>query len=158
VREDTLHPPTDTRWYFAYGSNLFVPQMVERTGPIGRAVVCRLTGYRVAFNKRGSNDQIFANILPATGGEVWGVAYALAKAALKDLDRRECGYRRKRVVVSPVGDASFAAVTYVAKLDSLCGEGRPTDVYLGKILRGARSHSLPEPYIKGIETLALRRR
>ena len=132
--------------------------MVERTGPIDRAVVCRLLGHRVAFNKRGSNDQIFANLMHAAGGEVWGVAYARAETALRDLDRSEGGYRRQRVIVSPVGDASFEAVTYVAKPESLCDEGRPSDVYLDKILRGARSHGLPDTYIKTIETLALRRR
>jgi hypothetical protein len=96
--------------------------------------------------------------MPAAGSEVWGVAYALAETALRDLDRREGGYRRQRVIVSPVGDASFAAVTYVAKPESLCDEGRPADVYLDRILRGARSHSLPDTYIKVIETLAFRRR
>jgi hypothetical protein len=43
------------KWYFAYGSNLFIDQKEQRTGRIRQAVCCRLAEYRFAFNKRRGN-------------------------------------------------------------------------------------------------------
>lgn len=66
-------------WYFAYGSNLWIEQMEDRTGPIAKGAdqprQARLSGYRLAFNVGGQRGQVYANIVPNPGDEVIGVVY-----------------------------------------------------------------------------------
>ena len=76
-------------WYFAYGSNLDIDQKELRTGMSRHAEVCRLPGYRFVFNKRGSNGQRFANIVPDRSADVWGVAYLCNRADMEEMDKFE---------------------------------------------------------------------
>ena len=41
-------------FYFAYGSNLDIERMTQRTGAVASAEVAKLTDYRLAFDKRSS--------------------------------------------------------------------------------------------------------
>jgi gamma-glutamylcyclotransferase (GGCT)/AIG2-like uncharacterized protein YtfP len=141
------------KWYFAYGSNLLVDQKERRTGRIRQAIRCRLTGYRFAFNKRGANGQIYANIIPDEGHEVWGVIYLCNPAAIKKMDEWERGYERQIVQVTTETGEQVSAETYVADSKHLCDEGRPTEEYLSLILEGARHHGLPEDHVLAIEKL-----
>src|SRR5215203_2020492 len=75
--------------YFAYGSNLDIDQKELRTGTIRHAEACRLPGYRFLFNKRGSNGQCFANIVPDRSADVWGVAHLCSPVAMREMDRFE---------------------------------------------------------------------
>ncbi len=147
-------------WYFAYGSNLDIDQKELRTGTIRHAEVCRLPGYRFLFNKRGSNGQRFANIVPDPGAHVWGVAYLCSLAAVEEMDRFEgvgAGhYIRMPVRLLTRTDAPRDAVTYIAGAKYLCKEATPTEAYLQKILKGALHHGLPEEYIRFIEAAAQR--
>jgi gamma-glutamylcyclotransferase (GGCT)/AIG2-like uncharacterized protein YtfP len=152
-----MKKPGDT-WYFAYGSNLDIAQKKGRTGKIRRAEPCRLPGYRLAFNKRGSQGERFANIVPDASHEVWGVAYLCSPAALCTMDEYEgvTGGHYSRIpvrVFTKSGDA-LDAVTYVAGEDYVCGEGLPTSSYLQRIVHGARHHSLPEEYIRSLVAAA----
>jgi gamma-glutamylcyclotransferase (GGCT)/AIG2-like uncharacterized protein YtfP len=146
------------QWYFAYGSNLAVDQKEKRTGSIREALPCRLTGYRLAFNKRGSGGQIYANIVPAAAAEVWGVAYLCNPQAIREMDEYEgvAGghYEHLPVTVVLKSGEEVDAITYVAGDDFVCEAGNPSHDYLSKILRGARHHALPEAYIAQIEAVA----
>lgn len=148
---------TGDQWYFAYGSNLFVDQKEERTGRIRRAVRCRLAGFRFAFNKRGNCGQVYANIVPDEPAEVWGVVYLCNPQAIRDMDRYEGvssgHYERIPVTVEGETGEKIEAITYVAGDDFICEPGKPSDVYLGKIVTGARHHSLPSKYFEMIEAL-----
>jgi gamma-glutamylcyclotransferase len=145
------------QWYFAYGSNLFVEQKVERTGRIRQAIRCRLKGYRFAFNKRGTG-QIYANIVPDVTAEVWGVVYLCNPDAFREMDKREgvAGghYKRLPVTVEHDSGEKVDAVAYVAGEMFVCDPGKPKDEYLNKIISGARHHALPEEYVMMIEALA----
>jgi cation transport regulator ChaC len=149
---------TDDTWYFAYGSNLNVDQKERRTGTIRHAKPCRLPGYRLAFNKRGSSGERFANIVPYADREVWGVAYLCSPAALQQMDCSEGvpggHYVRVAIRVLTRANEALDAVTYIAGAEYHCEEGRPSDSYLQRILSGARQHALPEEYIQSIENLA----
>ena len=142
-------------WYFAYGSNLCIRRMESRTGPIREIRVCVLKGYRLAFNKQGDSGDIYANIIAEDDGEVWGVIYLCDQAAMAKLDLREgvAGghYRRENVTVVAKAAETVPAIAYIAQPAYVCAEGRPSDDYLGKILKGAREHGLPEGYITSIE-------
>jgi Gamma-glutamyl cyclotransferase, AIG2-like len=89
-------------WYFAYGSNLWVDQMIRRIGPIRQGDdwprFVQLPGYRLAFNMQGDCGRVFANIVQP-GEAVLGVVYRCGPAALDILDRYESGYERQRVTV-----------------------------------------------------------
>lgn len=149
-------------WCFAYGSNLLLDQKTSRTGTIRAARRARLSGYRLAFNKRmRSGGGVYANIVPTEAGEapaeVWGVAYLCDEAAIAGLDDYEGvstgHYRHEHVaVVTDQGDV-LQSLTYVAGEQYIGEEGRPQAGYLAKILKGARQHGLPEDYIAVIEAL-----
>ena len=141
-------------WYFAYGSNLWREQKKRRTGAIREARVARLTGYRLAFNKRGSEPgQVYANIVPEPEAEVYGVIYRCSPEALHRMDRWEVGYRRHPVEAVTRSGETVEAVAYVAEPEWVCDEQAPNPDYLERILRGAREHGLPEEYVRWIEAL-----
>ena len=142
-------------WYFAYGSNLWVDQMVRRTGPIrqgcDRPRIVQLPGYRLAFNMQGDCGQVFANIVQPGEG-VLGVIYRCGLEALAILDEYESGYERRRVTVVDDRNEELEAVAYVAMPGNVAAARTPDTEYLQRVVRGARQHGLPEAYIRMIET------
>jgi len=143
-------------WYFAYGSNLCVEQMIRRTGPIGeeeRPCIARLPSYRLVFNMRGDDGQLYANI-SQPGGGVIGVLYRCGPAALSRLDVYEEGYDRRRVLVTLESGTAREAMAYIARPESTTNEGVPSAEYLEIILRGAKRQGLPQDYIASIESQA----
>jgi len=143
-------------WYFAYGSNLWIDQMVERVGAGCLETppeVARLPDYRLVFNMRGDDGAVFANI--ATPGDgVYGVIYRCSSAVLARLDEFESGYDRVWMqVIDRVGLAR-SAVAYVAHARPTGETGLPSEPYVRRILTGARQQGLPEEYIRRIESLA----
>jgi cation transport regulator ChaC len=146
------------RWYFAYGSNLSINQKEIRTGTIRKAVRCRLPGFRLAFNKRGSRGEVFANIVPEAGNETWGVIYLCDPRAIEELDVHEGvgkgHYEHTAVTVFDDSGKAYEALTYVACKESVCNPGQPSEAYLSTIVTGARQHALPEAYVAKIKELA----
>jgi len=144
-------------WYFAYGSNLWVDQMVRRTGPIrqgaDRPRLVQLPGYRLAFNMQGDCGHVFANIVQPGEG-VLGVVYRCGPESLDILDEYESGYERRRVTVVDDRGEKLEALAYVAIPGNVVGDRTPEAEYLQRVVRGARQHGLPETYIRMIETVA----
>jgi cation transport regulator ChaC len=146
-------------WYFAYGSNLLSEQMIARTGPIRngdeRPRIARLPNYRLVFNMRGEDGQIYANIVtPGDGG--LGVIYRCGPEALDKLDGFEQGYERQDVTVIDDRGVELRAVVYIARPERVTAEGRPSAAYLQKIVTGACQHGLPEEYLRTLEATAMR--
>ncbi|GIW32793.1 gamma-glutamylcyclotransferase family protein [Meiothermus sp.] len=146
------------QWYFAYGSNLSRRQMEQRTGPIREARQARLDGYRLAFNKRGSDGTGKANIVPDGGATVWGIVYLCRPDALREMDEHEgvAGghYARYGIRIRLDDGDELDAVTYVAGKAFIDDSLTPSARYLATILDGARQHLLPDDYIRSIEALA----
>jgi gamma-glutamylcyclotransferase len=145
------------QWYFAYGSNLCIEQMIERTGPFPPAEaprLARLPDYRLAFNVRGEDGQAFANLM-SPGDGVLGVVYSCAPEALIKMDVFEKGYQRGSVRVVLENGDNLEAVTYFAEPVHVATGLRPRAEYLQRILRGARQHGLPEAYIREMEEIGL---
>ena len=142
-------------WYFAYGSNLWIDQMAQRTGAIRQGEdgprMARLAGFRLAFNKKSKRCKFAANIM-CPGDEVVGVVYRCDEDAMRKLDAFEPGYKRETIRVVLDGGETVDAVTYVAKAPG--DEGKPTEEYLEKIVTGATQHRLPDEYVEKIEKLA----
>jgi cation transport regulator ChaC len=130
---------------------------VDRTGAIRTGDeaprIARLHGWRLAFNKRGASGEVYANIAPASSGEVViGVVYRWDEESRKKMARREGGYAQAIVeVLTDAGDR-LKAVTFIAQ--NTCEEGQPSSDYLDTIVRGARQHGLPEEYIEQVMRLA----
>lgn len=147
---------TSDIWYFAYGSNLNPPRMEERTGKIRRAERCRLCGYKLSFNKLGTDGSGKANIIPDEESEVWGVAYICGTEAMDNLDLAEGfpkHYERHKVWVVLDSGEKLESITYIACKKRLKNGLKPSPDYVNHILEGARHHQLPSNYILRIESL-----
>jgi gamma-glutamylcyclotransferase (GGCT)/AIG2-like uncharacterized protein YtfP len=146
--------------YFAYGSNLSKERMRQRIGRFPESQRAELRGYRLAFNK-GTADSptAYANIVPDPAGIVWGAAYECSEAELKALDGFEGvsggDYERATLIVALADGRNAKATAYVAGKAFVVPERAPDEGYLRFILDGARSHRLPEEYVRSIERLAL---
>lgn len=147
----------DDTWYFAYGSNMSIERMKDRTGAIRQHITSRLKGFRLVFNKRADDGGVFANFEPNESSEVWGVAYLCDPKAMKTLDRKEgvTGGHYKRIKIQVEGSAGelIRCVTYVAGDKFVCEAAAPAKDYLQHLLDGARDHNLPSLYIDFIKEL-----
>jgi gamma-glutamylcyclotransferase (GGCT)/AIG2-like uncharacterized protein YtfP len=148
-------------WYFAYGSNLDTDRKQGRTGAIRETHIAKLSGYRLAFNKRSDRYRACANLLANPTEEVHGVIYRCTPEALDEMDEHEGvasgHYRRETVQVQTIDGQTLHAITYVANSQYIIPERLPSDEYLDHILRGARAHRLSTSVIQAIEIRAGRR-
>lgn len=143
-------------WYFAYGSNMWIDQMVERTGPLMQGEdgprKAFLPNYRLAFNVPGDNGQVFANVV-CPGDGVIGVLYRCSPEALRRLDEFEFGYERRRVQVTLENGEAREAFIYIADGANILEGRTPSAEYVRRILAGARQHRLPESLVRELEAL-----
>lgn len=145
-------------WYFAYGSNLSIEQMIARIGSTGSAEhqprIAHLANHRLVFQQLEPGGPAFANIL-SPGDGVLGVVYRCRPADLARLDDYEGCYQRQPIQVTDRQGEVLAAVAYVAGPAPPVAFGRPSAEYLARIVSGARQHGLPEQYIGQIVATAL---
>ena len=129
--------------YFAYGSNMSTPRLVQRVGEVRVLGPARLEGYEHRFSKRGNDGTAKGNVERVEGAVVWGVLYELERDQLARLRGFESGYRQVDFSISfdaaPVHAVSFEALAIVRGLE-------PTRAYLSHYLEGMREHQLPPDY------------
>ena len=140
-------------WYFAYGSNMCVEQLIRRIGRIGipdsSPRIAQLAGHRLAFQHGVSGGAAYANIL-APGDGVIGVAYRFSASDLEKLDRFEEDYDHGTIEVTDRNGEVLRAVAYFMTPGPNLKYGLPSSKYLRTIVTGARQHGLPEVYIENI--------
>ena len=143
-----------TEFYFAYGSNLWIDQMIRRTGPIdqsdGWPRRVTLAGYQFGFTMRSDEGEFFANIEPAED-LVRGVLYRCLPGFLNAMDRYETGYIRHPVLVLDELGQPWQAITYIASAHHRSSGGRPAAEYLQRVLRGVSEFQFPENYLREIQ-------
>ncbi len=131
---------------FAYGSNMYRPQMEERCPGAVVAGVGRVPGYRFRINSCG-----VATIVPEEGALIFGVLWELNEENEKRLDGfegvRNGIYRKETLTVNLLEGGDVRAVAYIAKITE---PGPPRAGYLEKILMGAEDFGLPEEYLKEV--------
>ena len=140
--------------YFAFGSNLSSPRLLERLPGARVHGVATLAGHRLCWHKKGRDRSGKCDILQ-TGGEediVYGVIYLMTQDESLELDRYETadfGYGRKQVEVDLPDGGSLEAFTYYAR--NIDRQLRPYDWYKEHVLRGALEHGFPRHYVATIE-------
>jgi gamma-glutamylcyclotransferase (GGCT)/AIG2-like uncharacterized protein YtfP len=145
--------------YFAYGSNLNLPQMQRRCAGyviVGRAT---LNDHTLVFPRRYSSwNGGVAGIQPSPGEKVEGAVYDLTETHMASLDRYEGvadhHYERRNVTVQFPDGRREQVITYFA-LPQPGEPFKPSKKYMTTIIDGAEAHGLPADYIaklRAIET------
>jgi len=142
-------------WYFAYGANLSRAIFESRRGMKPAAVRrARLEDFRLAFSEPGIPifEPSFANVEPASGRSVHGVAYALDQAEMEALIADESSnYQRIEVFVHEEDDNVLPCVTFQSR--RTVPDRAPSFRYRQLLIDGAREHGLPESYIDFLQEL-----
>lgn len=131
------------RYYFAYGSNLWVAQMDSRcpgNRKIGPGV---LHGYRWMINTHG-----YATIVADPSEVVHGVVYTLNDKDEGNLDEYEevaSGLYEKHICLVQVGEQELLCLAYI---NPVISEGLPGAAYIARINHGLRDAGLPEVYVQ----------
>jgi len=132
--------------YFAYGSNMDVPQMAVRCPDAVVVGTAYLPGHRFLINTHG-----VATVVPAQGEAVHGVLWEISKADEASLDRYEgvaSGFYRKAITrVWCNGGNAADALIYIARDNK---PGRARQGYLEGVLTAAGKHRLPTTYIAAL--------
>lgn len=143
--------------YFAFGSNLSSPRLLQRLPRAEVHRVATLAGHRLCWHKNG-RDRSGKCDIRFTGDAadiVYGVIYLMTHAESLELDRYETadfGYGRKQVEVELLDGGNLEAFTYFAR--DIAEHQRPYDWYKEHVLRGAIEHGFPSHYIATIEATA----
>lgn len=145
--------------YFAYGSNLYWPQMKRRCPGAVFVDLAVLPEHRLAFTRYSGGFQGgVADVVPDPASQVWGVVYRLYRRDLESLDSYE-GYRgakgknaylRVKTVVWQQGDPARPLEVYIYRAVPQADFIKPSREYLKLIEEGARSWGLPAEYIDQI--------
>jgi gamma-glutamylcyclotransferase (GGCT)/AIG2-like uncharacterized protein YtfP len=141
---DDFKTEPNTRYYFAYGSNMDTAQMSDRCS--GAEFICRakLSGYRFIINGPG-----VATIVPDRFCTVHGILWALTRAdenALDDYEGVDEGlYVKVRTTVETSEGSPVSALVYVAQEKT---KGLPRVGYMERIVSAAESHGLPAAYVE----------
>ena len=144
--------PNDS-WYFSYGSNLSMQQMLLRTGSVPSSKPAILANYRLAFRQVLRSHDVYATIVPSPDAIVHGAVYLCSPHAMERLDEAEgvsenC-YRRETIEVMTNTGERLSCVVYIGESFET-KESTPSSDYLNRILTGAKEHQLPTDYIKSI--------
>jgi len=134
--------------YFAFGSNMLTARLCARTASARPVGLARLTGWRLAFHKRGADRSGKCDIVPASADdEVIGVVFDMDAGELPALDRCEgAGYRRTLIDV-PMDGGPLRCAAYRATDHAIDPMLRPFDWYYRLVLAGLIEHGAGADYI-----------
>jgi gamma-glutamylcyclotransferase (GGCT)/AIG2-like uncharacterized protein YtfP len=146
--------------YFAYGSNLCMDWLRNRTPSAEKSDTGILRGHRLKFHKVSINDHSGKCNALETGNQddyVWGVLYEIPEDEVPLLDAAEdlgISYRKQEVKIrSSHGGKIIYATTYIAMKATIDENAVPFEWYKRLVVRGAESHNLPEEYIQGLRQI-----
>jgi gamma-glutamylcyclotransferase (GGCT)/AIG2-like uncharacterized protein YtfP len=129
--------------YFAYGTNMDAAGMRQRCPGATLIGTERLAGYRFVIARAG-----YAGLVPDPASDVLGVLWSLTPDDVLGLDAyegiAEGLYRKATMTV-----AGGPALVYVPADYS---RGTPKPGYLATVIAAARSHGLPDDYVRELES------
>jgi len=138
--------------YFAYGSNLDLPQMKRRCPSSKLISKGSLSGYRLTFNRFSSGwGGGVADVIREPGSKVWGLVFEISDSDLERLDRYEGCYKEqtslyerwKAVIDIPNGQVCDVWVYTVVEKQKFVP---PTSEYLQIIKDAAVKWNFPKSY------------
>ena len=138
--------------YFAYGSNLDLPQMKRRCPSSKLISKGSLSGYRLTFNRFSSGwGGGVADVIQKQGSKVWGLVFEISDSDLERLDRYEGYYkdqnslyeRWKAAIDTPNGQVCDVWVYTVVEKQKFVP---PTSEYLQIIKDAAVKWNFPKSY------------
>jgi sulfite reductase (NADPH) flavoprotein alpha-component len=143
----------DEVWYFAYGSNLNIGQMMNRVGEWIVSKRAVLKGYELKFNVPSPKwGGLTANVVKKDNpnAKVYGALYRISRKKLDVLSTYE---RTKPTDICVEADgASLQAKVYI--FETSRASGNPPEAYLNVMLTGLRQHGYPEAVIKEVKEIA----
>ena len=140
--------------YFAYGSNLATPRLLQRIPEAQLHHVAILNSHRLVWHKndKGQSGKCDIQVTDNHTDQVYGVIYQISEADKETLDYYEghgFGYLSKHVDVTTLSGNRLQALTYYAiDIDII---QQPYHWYKEHVLRGAREHNFPAEYIAMID-------
>ena len=141
--------------YFAFGSNLSSPRLLERIPLASKHCIATLHQHRLSWHKSGKDRSGKCDIefTGSTADQVYGVIYQMTHDEKLELDVYEgagIGYERRQINVTALHGASIDAFTYYAlEIDRLL---QPYHWYKEHVVRGALEHELPPHYVEHIRS------
>ncbi|WDE14295.1 gamma-glutamylcyclotransferase family protein [Thalassomonas haliotis] len=136
--------------YFAYGSNMSLRRLQQRTPGAASIGLFALTGHDLRFHKAGQDGSAKCDAFYTGSASdcIYGVLFELAPQEKRLLDRVEglgAGYDEKWVsVVNNTGFVADAALYYATDIDTRL---KPFSWYKEHVLIGARESKLAFDYI-----------
>lgn len=141
--------------YLAYGSNLHPARLADRTPSARAEAVVELTGWRLAWHKRGRDGTGKANLVQTRGGVAHAVLYSLDDAEWPALVAAEGdGYRPARVRLD---DHTPQAFSFFARASHIDERLQPFDWYRALVLCGARWHGFPDHALTALAAVTAQR-
>ena len=141
--------------YFAFGSNLATPRLLQRIPEAGVGRVAILNEHRLCWRKNDQGQSGKCDIEHTGDADhlVYGVLYHMTEDEKRVLDRYECagfGYDHKQVEVIDLDGGRIDAFTYFA-ID-IDHTQQPFHWYKEHVLRGALEHDFPAHYVESIRS------
>ncbi|KAK6358213.1 hypothetical protein TWF730_007564 [Orbilia blumenaviensis] len=136
-----------TKTYFAYGSNLWLDQMLRRCPTSPYTSVARLPNYRWLICERG-----YANIVRSPGDEVWGMLYNLTPPDEASLDGYEGvpqAYTKEMIPVELTNGTSMDALVYIDYNHQI--DGTVKEEYIQRMscaIKDGVGKGIPQSYVQ----------
>ncbi len=142
--------------YFAFGSNLSSPRLLQRIPRASVRCIASLQGHRLHWHKNGRDRSGKCDMHPSghPGDQVYGVIYRMSHADQLELDAYEGegrGYQRRQIHVTASHGELMPVFTYFAT--DVNHRLQPFHWYKEHVLRGAVEHGLPRHYVAHIRSV-----
>ena len=138
---------SDSKLYFAYGSNMNRDQMNTRCPQARALAIAKFSEQRFLINSRG-----VATVVPEQGCSVYGIIWLLSHGDEASLDcyegvKDEIYY--KKIISVKVANDSIPTLTYIA---SDIVQGTPREGYLETIMEGAQSFNAHQGWFRELKS------
>ena len=140
--------------YFAYGSNMSIKRLTERTPSVQRIGLFMLPDHQLKFHKAAADGSGKCDIYLTNNVNdiIYGALYEIDVSEKHVLDKIEglgSGYEEKEVIVANENGDTYSALTYYATdIDNTLP---PYSWYLNHVVTGAREINVPIDYLNNIK-------
>src|SRR5262249_4300369 len=125
-----------------------------------RALAVRAADWQLVLDKPSllPTPHTFANIVPAPGAHVLGVAYEMTLAELERVELTEGvgfgNYRRHEIAIAPLGEIAAGPTTaFTLVSERRAPAPTPSTRYMGLLVDGATEHGLPAAYVDALRAI-----